>query len=134
MTKEDEGVASATGSSQDLAGKVSKICRYVKRGLGEDGSKSGKYDQLCFAGEVMYNVMDEEAATRLWSRLKILYMMKSLSNKLYLKKQVYELHMKEGTTMLDHLNFFNKVINKFLTVDIKINEEDKVLILLSLLS
>jgi len=32
---------------------------------------------------------------------------------------------------LEHLNFFNKVINELLTVDVKINEEDKVLILLS---
>jgi len=41
--------------------------------------------------------------------------------------------MKEGTPMLEHLNFFNEVISEFLAVDVKINEEDKVLILLSLL-
>ena len=78
----------------------------------------------------MYNVMDEETATGLWSRLET-YMMKSLSNKLYLKKQLYGLRMKEGTAVLEHLNFFNKVINKLLTIDVKIDEEDKVLILLS---
>ena len=38
--------------------------------------------------------------------------------------------VKEGTTVLEHLNFFNKVINELLDVDIKINEEDKALILL----
>ena len=38
--------------------------------------------------------------------------------------------MNEGTTVLEHLNFFNKVINKLLTVDVKIDEEDKTLILL----
>ena len=47
--------------------------------------------------------MDEETVTRLWSRLEALYM--CLSNKLYLKKQVYELHMKEETIVLEHLNF-----------------------------
>ena len=36
--------------------------------------------------------------------------------------------MNEGTTMLEHLNFFNKVINDFLTVDVKIYVEDKALI------
>ena len=41
---------------------------------------------LCLTDEVMYNVMDEEMATKLSSRLEILYMTKSLSNKLYLKK------------------------------------------------
>ena len=42
--------------------------------------------------------------------------------------------MKEGTTVLEHLNFFNKIINEFLTVDVKIDDENKVLILLSSLS
>ena len=42
--------------------------------------------QLCLADEVIYDVMDEEMATGLWSRLETLYMTKSLSNKLYLKK------------------------------------------------
>ena len=55
----------------------------------------------------------------------------SLSNKLYLKKQLYGLRMKEGTMILELLNFFNMVIRELLTVDLKIDEEDKVLILLS---
>ena len=36
--------------------------------------------------------------------------------------------MNEGTTMLENLNFFN---NKLLAVDVKIDEEDKMLILLN---
>ena len=76
---------------------------------------------------------DEETVTGLWSRLDTSYMTKSLSNKLYLKKQLYVLCMKKGTTMLEHLNFFNKVINELLALDVKIDEEDKTLILLSLL-
>ena len=39
--------------------------------------------------------------------------------------------MKEGTAVLKYLNFFNKVINELLAVDVMINEEDKALILLS---
>ena len=62
-----------------------------------------------------------------------MYMKKSLSNKLYLKKQLYGLHIKERTVVLEHLNFFNKIINELLTVDVKIDEVDKALILLSLL-
>ena len=40
----------------------------------------------------------------------------------------------EGTSMLEYINFFNKVINELLTIDVKIDEEDKALILLSSLS
>ena len=32
---------------------------------------------------------------------------------------------------MEHLNFFNKIISELLTVDVKIDEEDKALILLS---
>ena len=90
--------------------------------------------QLCLAYEVMYNVTNEKTATGLWSRLETLYMIKSLSYKLYLKKQSYGLRMMEETTVLKHLNFFNKVISELLTVDIKIDKENKALIFLSLLS
>ena len=58
-------------------------------------------------------------------------MMKRLCNKLYLKKQLYGLRMNERTAVLEHLNFFNNVISDLLAVDVKINEEDKTLILLS---
>ena len=33
--------------------------------------------------------------------------------------------MTEGTTVLEHLNFFNKVINELLTVDVKIDKEKR---------
>ena len=62
-----------------------------------------------------------------------MYMMKSLSNKLYLKKQLYGLHMKEETVVLEHQNFFNKVIIELLVVDVKIDEKDKTILFSSLL-
>ena len=96
--------------------------------------KAASTIQLCLTNEVMYNVMDEETTTRLWSGLEILYMKKSLFNKLYLKKQLYELRMNEGTSVLEHLNIFNNVISELLAIDVKINEESKALILLSSLS
>ena len=79
-------------------------------------------------------MIDEETITGLWSRLETLYITKNLSNKLYLKKQLYGLRIKEGTVVLEHLNFFNKIICEFLVVDVKIDEEDKVSVLLSSLS
>jgi len=70
-------------------------------------------------------VMNEEMVTRLWSRLETLYIMKSLSNKLYLKKQLYGLLMNENTAMLEYLNFFNKVISEFLVVDLKMSRRTR---------
>ena len=47
--------------------------------------KAASTIHLYLADDVMYNVMDEETVTELLLKLET-YMMKSLSNKLYLKK------------------------------------------------
>jgi len=39
--------------------------------------------------------------------------------------------MEQRTVVLEHLKFFNKAISILLAVDVKIDEEDKALILLS---
>ena len=55
---------------------------------------------LCISDEVLYNVMNEETTSGLWCRLESLYMTKSLSNKLFMKKQLYSLRMKKCTPIL----------------------------------
>src|SRR5436190_6822526 len=85
---------------------------------------------LCLSDEVLYNVMNEETTAGLWSRLESLYMTKSLSNKLYTKKQLYCLRMKKGTPILQHLNLFNKIVSDLLALEVKLEEEDKALLLL----
>ena len=65
MAKDDEGVAGATGFSQDFTGKVSETYMYSDEDWEEIDLKSTSTIQLYLADEVMYNVMDEETATRL---------------------------------------------------------------------
>src|SRR3954468_2183433 len=67
--------------------------------MGEDDWKDIDYRAratiiLCLSDEVLYNVMNEDTAAGLWSKLESLYMTKSLSNKLYTKKKLYYLRMK----------------------------------------
>ena len=114
-----------------LQGKSSKSAGTSDENWEEMVPKAASTIQLCLIDEVMYNMMDEKTAIGLWSILETLYLTKSLSNKLYLKKQLYGLCMNEKTTVLEHLNFFNKVISELLPVDVKINEEDKTMKLLS---
>lgn len=47
--------------------------------------------RLCLAKEIMYNVMRENSAASLWAKLESLYMTKSLTSRIYLKKQLYKL-------------------------------------------
>ena len=60
-------------------------------------------------------------------------MTKSLSNKLFMKKQLYSLRMNECTPILQHLKAFNKILSDLLALEVKLEEEDKALLLLSFL-
>ncbi|KAJ8648870.1 hypothetical protein MRB53_001893 [Persea americana] len=61
--------------------------------------------------EVKFNVMEEETAKDLREKL---YMEKTLTNKLHLKKQLYGLDMEEGCDVLEHINTFNRMIGDLL--------------------
>ena len=81
------------GLHKNLLGKSGKSTGTSNKHWKEIDLKAISTIQLCLADEIMYNVMDEETGTGLWSKLEILYMTKSLSNKMYLKKGLYVLRM-----------------------------------------
>ena len=59
---------------------------------------------LNLGDEVIHNILEAKTAKEVWKKLEGLYMRKNLMNKLYVKKQLYSLHMKEGSELLEHLN------------------------------
>ncbi|KAK2983908.1 hypothetical protein RJ640_020204 [Escallonia rubra] len=87
--------------------------------------------RLSLALEVKYSVLKETSPLAIWSKLEKIYMAKSLTNRLYLKKQLYQLRMDDGSDIRDHLNAFSKIPTKLLNVEVKIDEEDLAIILLS---
>ena len=66
--------------------------------------------ELHLSDEVTYNVMEETTAKGTWDKLEKLYMGKTLSNKLFLKDQLYNLRMEEGKDIMEHLNVFNRLV------------------------
>ena len=52
--------------------------------------------RLCLVDEVMYHVMDEKSPIAIWMKLESQYVLKSLINKLLLKKKLYGPKMIEG--------------------------------------
>jgi len=59
-----------------------------------------------------------------------LYQSKSLVNKLFMRKKLYNLRMRDGDSVAEHLNAFNIVVSQLVSVDIKISDEDKCISLL----
>jgi len=57
----------------------------------------------------------------LWEKFETLYPSKSLVKKLFLWKNLYNLRMKDGGAVIEHLNAFNIVVSQLLYVDIKIS-------------
>eukprot|EP00253_Pinus_taeda_P030467 PITA_30467 len=72
----------------------------------------------------------EAMAKALWDKLGTFYQSKSLVNKLFLRKKIYNLRMKDRSLVTEHLNAFNIVVNQLAFVDIKISDEDKCISLL----
>ena len=60
-------------------------------------------------------------------------MRKNLTNKLYVKKQLYSLHMKESSDLLEHLNTFNMLNTQLSSFGVNYKDKDKALLLLVLL-
>ena len=46
-------------------------------------------------------------------------------NKLFLRKKLYNLMMKDGDSVIEHLNAFNIMVSLLASIDIKISDEDK---------
>ena len=87
--------------------------------------------RLSLAPELKYSVMDEKSPSKLWEKLEKFYIFKSLTNRLFMKKQLHELKMSEETDVRDHIN---NSITQLLSVNVRINEENKVVILLASLT
>ncbi|PKA57784.1 Retrovirus-related Pol polyprotein from transposon TNT 1-94 [Apostasia shenzhenica] len=51
-----------------------------------------------------------------------------------MKKQLYSLHISEETDLLEYMNIFNKMISQLYSIEVKLEEEDEALFLLSSLA
>ncbi|KAE8691550.1 ABC transporter B family member 18 [Hibiscus syriacus] len=87
--------------------------------------------RLCLADEVMYHVMHMSSPDEFWKKLESQFMSKSLTTKL--KQRLYGLKMKDEHDLAQHVNAFNQIVSDLARLDVKIEDEDKAMILLCLL-
>eukprot|EP00253_Pinus_taeda_P025779 PITA_25779 len=86
--------------------------------------------RLCVSNSVLLNVSGEATMKALWDKLGTLYQSKSLLNKLFLRKKLYNLRIKDGDWVNEQLNAFNIVASQLASVDIKISDQGKCISLL----
>ncbi|GJS79394.1 retrovirus-related pol polyprotein from transposon TNT 1-94 [Tanacetum coccineum] len=85
---------------------------------------------LCLGNKVLREVTGEMTAMGVWSKLETLYMIKSLANKLYLKK-LYTFCMSVGRKIFEHIDEFNKIVLDLENIEVKFEDEDLALLLLT---
>ncbi|KAH9679844.1 hypothetical protein KPL71_026299 [Citrus sinensis] len=87
---------------------------------------------LSLSDSILREISEEKTALGIWNKVEALCMKKSLAHKLFLKKRLYTFLMKEGVSIQDHIDTFNKIILDLEGVEnVKISDEDKAFFLLS---
>nr|GEV27719.1 retrovirus-related Pol polyprotein from transposon TNT 1-94 [Tanacetum cinerariifolium] len=86
---------------------------------------------LCLDNKVLREVNKEDSAAGVWLKLETLYMIKSLANKLYLKKKLRTFYMDSGKKLSEHIYEFNKLIGDLTNIDVDIDDKDQALMLLT---
>ena len=87
--------------------------------------------RLAIAPEIKYHYLKETDPGELLEKLQSVYASKSLTNKLCLRWEFYQLMKDEDTTMQDHINTFNKLVCQLLNADEKFSDEEQALLLLA---
>ena len=121
------------GMVKTLLGKAKQPASITDEDQDEMDARALSSIRLCLADDVQFNIVLEKTIVSLWTKLESLYMTKSLTKRIYLKRQLYSLQMKEGTKVADHLNTFNTLIVQLNSTEVKFEDEDKAITLLCLL-
>ncbi|KAL8528974.1 hypothetical protein ACS0TY_006443 [Phlomoides rotata] len=88
---------------------------------------------LCLGDKPLREVSMEKTVIDVWRKLESLYQTKSVSNKLYVKQKLLDFRMSEGKDLNEQLDTFNRYIDDLEDLDVKMEDDDKALMLLNVL-
>ncbi|KAL8521619.1 hypothetical protein ACS0TY_011948 [Phlomoides rotata] len=88
---------------------------------------------LCLGDKPLREVCKEKTAIDVWRKLESLYQTKSVSNKLYVKQKLLDFRMSDGKDLNEQLDIFNRYIDDLEDLDVKMDDDDKALMLLNAL-
>ena len=116
------------GVHKALLGKEKKLETMKDIEWVEMDEKAASAIRLNLGDEVIHNILVAKTSKEVWEKLEGLYMRKDLANKLYVKKQLYSLHMREGSDLLEHPNMFNMLNTQLSSFGVNYEDEDKALL------
>nr|KYP66480.1 Retrovirus-related Pol polyprotein from transposon TNT 1-94 [Cajanus cajan] len=87
--------------------------------------------RLTLAKNVAFNIVNEKTTASLMKTLSDMYEKPSAANKVHIMCRLFNLKMREGNPVINHINDFNTILAMLESVQIKFEDEVKALILLS---
>ena len=85
----------------------------------------------CLIQDIKDHVLHETSATQLWEIPEEKYLTKGVESRLQLKRRLYRFQMKRRISTDEHMNSYTKFFTDLINVDVKIDEENKTVILLN---
>ena len=84
----------------------------------------------CIGQSVFHQFAQETNAYSLWKKLEAMYERKHAQNKIFLIRQLLNSKYNEGSSVAEHLSFFQSILNQMTAVGIKFDDEMQSLFLL----
>ncbi|KAL8543098.1 hypothetical protein ACS0TY_003837 [Phlomoides rotata] len=88
---------------------------------------------LCLGDKPLREVSKEKTVIDVWRKLESLYQTKSFSNKLFVMQELLDFRMSEDKNLSEQLDTFNRYVDDFEDLDVKLEDDDKALMLLNVL-
>jgi hypothetical protein len=86
--------------------------------------------RLSLTTSVAFNISKENTTKEMMDALAKLYEKPSVSNKVFLMKQLFNMKMSEGGSVADHLNVFNTVTNQLSSIKVDFDDEVNALLIM----
>ena len=86
--------------------------------------------RLCDFDDMMNHILDLTTPKDVREKLENQYMSKTLMNKLFTKQRPNSLKMQEGDDFQAHVNAFNNILADLTRLGVKVDDEDKAIILM----
>ena len=81
-----------------------------------------------------FNVAKEKTIQSLWKTLHDLYENNTVENKVFLMKKIYNIRMKEGSSIRENLNEFNVIISQLASIKITLDDDIRAILLMCSMS
>ncbi|KAL8492128.1 hypothetical protein ACS0TY_023672 [Phlomoides rotata] len=88
---------------------------------------------LYLGDKPLHEVSKEKTAIDVWKKLESLYQTKSVSNKLYVKQKLLDFRMSKDKNLSEQFDTFNRYVDDLKDLDVKLEDDDKALMLLNAL-